>query len=95
MIDLDRRMLLWNSLTCEEKCTRRAVFETMWITWPDWSIVWVGERDFDLNEYCAGRWPLCLVTVAGGPKARLYTSTFDLAALLEMGPHCSTRSPVG
>jgi hypothetical protein len=86
VLDLDGRMLLWYSDECKERAIRSAVFETMRISWPDWIVHWAEFRERDLIDYCAGRWPQCIVTVVGGDKARLYTPAVDLATLLEQGP---------
>ncbi|MFD6156725.1 hypothetical protein ACFWF7_19320 [Nocardia sp. NPDC060256] len=86
VIDVDRRMLLWYSSVCEERPIRSAVFETMRETWPDWCLHWAEFREVDLSDYCAGRWPQCIVTVVGADKSRVYTPAIDLTQLLEQGP---------
>ncbi|RJO74854.1 hypothetical protein D5S18_15590 [Nocardia panacis] len=86
VIDVDNRFLLWFAGGCEESAIRSAVFETMSVTWPDWCIHWAGYREADLIDYCAGRWPQCVVTVSDVERVRLYTPAIDLATLLEQGP---------
>lgn len=54
--------------------------------WPDWSVHWAEFQERDSIDYCAGRWPRCIVTVVGPDKPRLYTPAIDLAYLLEQGP---------
>ncbi|NNH72800.1 hypothetical protein HLB23_23550 [Nocardia uniformis] len=63
VIDVDNKTLLWFSATCADDALRFAVFETMWITWPDWCIQWAGFRERDLIDYCDGRWPRCMVVL--------------------------------
>lgn len=87
VIDFDRRWLLWFSAVCEESPLRSAVFEVMSITWPDWRVHWAGYRELDLIDYCAGRWPQCVVTIADSPGcARFYMPPLDPFALLDEGP---------
>ncbi|TLG16531.1 hypothetical protein FEK35_04630 [Nocardia cyriacigeorgica] len=87
VIDVDNKMLLWFSATCADNAMRSAVFETMLVTWRDWEVHWAGYRDRDLIDYCDGRWPRCMVTLAGaGEKDRLFTPPVELETLLSEGP---------
>jgi hypothetical protein len=87
VIDFDQRMLLWFSSTCEESALRTAVFEVMSITWPGWRLHWAGYRELDLIDYCAGRWPECVVTVRSTTgRTRLYMPSIASGDLLNEGP---------
>ncbi|MEU1984165.1 hypothetical protein [Nocardia sp. NPDC019395] len=87
VIDFDQRMLLWFSASCEESTLREAVFEVMSITWPGWRLHWAEYRELDLIDYCAGRWPECMVTLTDTTgRARFYMPPIDSGALLAEGP---------
>ncbi|MFI8978053.1 hypothetical protein ACIGO9_34600 [Nocardia asteroides] len=86
VIDLDQRVLLWYSDSCDDAALRCGVLATMKDTWQDWVVYWAPAGDQDVVDYCAGRWRACAVIVIEDGRNRHYRTALSLTTLIGTGP---------